>query len=157
MVSKEKAIAKVEKYISRLNNSSEIYVFKIPVYTNWVKKIKAFFLKKYWKLVKKIPLDYPEHYIKPDNWIESKAIQMVPKEFIEDLGVCWSIPYCTKLYYEQRNSRFGAIGGGPIYVDKENGKMYETGSAPIDWLDSFKKYKNGTKEDGFPKWKPFEI
>lgn len=76
-------------------------------------------------------------------------------DYVEDLGICWSIPYCASLYKETRHVRYGSIGGGPIYVDKEDGKMYQTGSNPIvNWPDSFKKIKNGTKTKKFPSWKP---
>ena len=100
-------------------------------------------------------MGYPEWYIEPDSFIESKVFEVIMFEYVEDLGICWSIPYCTEQYYETKEDRYGSIGGGPIFVDKEDGIMYHTGSSPIDWLESFTKHKKGTKhKNEFPSWKP---
>lgn len=159
MISKETAIILVEKYLAIQNSRPDIYVFKTPVYTGVIKKIQLFILENYWSKTKKdIDLDYPEWYVKPNKYFESKAIEIIMPEYVEDLGICWSIPYCSKQYYDTRESRYGSIGGGPIFVDKEDGLLYQTGSAPIHWLESFKKYKKGTKDrNEFPNWKPIII
>lgn len=158
MISKEAAIILVEKYLAIQNSRPDIYVFKTPIYTGFLKKVKLFFLANFWSKIKKnIDIDYPERYVRPDKFIESRAIEIIVFENIQDLGICWSIPYCTKQYYETGKDRYGAIGGGPIFVDKEDALMYQTGSAPIDWLDSFKEFKQGNKDRNiFPNWQPIK-
>ena len=46
----------------------------------------------------------------------------------------------TKQYYETGKDRYGVVSG-----------------APIDWLDSFKEFKQGNKDRNiFPNWQPIK-
>ncbi len=158
MVSKSNAILSVQKYLDKQNNRPYLHIFKIPVYKSLAKRIQLLIFKNYFKLKNGVKLDFPEWYIEPDSYVESKAHEIIVEEWSEDLGICWSIAYCTEQYYETKENRFGAIGGGPVFVDKETGIMYQTGSSPIDWLESFRKFKSGMKDENeFPSWKPIDL
>lgn len=156
MVTRTEALGLIEKYLAYENKQPDKYVFKNPVYTNWLKKIAAFALVKYWKWKKEDRDKIIEDYIEPDKWVSSPVHEIVVEEGLKDLGVCWSVYYCSKQFYETNNVKYGSIGGGPIFVDKESGVMYQTGSSPIDWLEDYKKHKRGVDVEEWPIWEPMD-
>jgi len=156
MITKAVAIKIVEKHLDKKNNKPDIHIFKIPIYKSFSKKIRLTALKFRAQFVKNIDIEDPEYYIEPDDWKNSKLKEIINHEYIEDYGICWSIPYTSKQFYETNKARFGSIGGGPIFVDKEDGLIYQTGSAPIDWLQNFKDYKSGKNIDEWPIWEPIK-
>jgi len=158
MISKSEAIIKVEKHLEKANSNPDRYEFEIPVYKSWLKKIKKYYQEYKWKKEGWEPnRRFIEWEVEPDYYEHSKVFLVVLKNYIKDLEVCWSVPYCAQLYKETLHVRYQGTGAGPIYVDKEDGKMYQTGSNPlVNWPESFKKFKNSTKTKKFPHWKPIE-
>lgn len=149
-------MALVQKYLDYRNSKANRHVYEDPVYLKWRKKVHAFCLKTYWKIINESTIRVIEDYVDPDAWVDSPPFDVIDLMYVRDLDVCWSIPYCTIQYYKTRNFKYGYIGGGPIYVDKEDGEMYQTGSARIDWLASFKDFKKGTRKKESPKWEPMD-
>lgn len=158
MITKKEAINKVEKYLIKRNSDPNGYVFKIPVYKSWIKKLKKYYHEYKWKRKgiepNRILIEFE---VEPDFYKKYKLIEIILINHIKDLGICWSIPYCADLQKKTPHIRYASTGGGPIYVDKEDGKMYQTGSNPmVNWPNSFRAFKNGTKTEKFPNWKPIK-
>lgn len=75
--------------------------------------------------------------IKPDDEMHLFVDRM------KEHDSCWEIPNYPKAYLG--NTSVILAGSGPYLVDKENGKIYLTGSAPIDWVEDFEKMRTGQK------------
>lgn len=70
-------------------------------------------------------------YKNADSYFPSQSIK-TRKNQIRENQYCWII----------REDR-GSIGKGPYFIDKQNGKIYATGSAPLGWETDFINFKEG--------------
>lgn len=152
-MTKNEAISLVEIHLEKQNEKNKRSNITIPVYKKWHKLIRLFLLNKFSNRFKKFDPEFPEHSIAPDHIIEESPYEVVYKKYIEDREIFWKIPYITVQYLQTKNSRYCGIGGGPIFVDKETRKIYQTGSSPINWEESFLKFKRGINED-YLAWRP---
>ena len=67
---------------------------------------------------------------------------------VKEHKFCWEIPHTSEEYHKSKNPLLMPVGAGAYLVDKKNGKIYLTGSAPIDWIKDFELMKAGQK----PEW-----
>jgi len=63
---------------------------------------------------------------------------------INENKYCWVISECNEKERDEKMMS-GTIGGGPYFIDKEDGRIYGTGSAPLNWMGNFINYKEGKK------------
>ncbi|MGB1295730.1 MAG: hypothetical protein ACPG6V_09635 [Flavobacteriales bacterium] len=74
------------------------------------------------------------------------------EELITEYEYCWLIPHTNIEYHKSGDLIDLKLGTGPFIIDKTNGSIYLTGSAPNDWVKDFECFKQN-KESEF-RWKP---
>lgn len=83
--------------------------------------------------------DYLHHEFAVDpihNYSKRKA--NLPS--IRENDFCWLILDCKEEDVNKIEIE-GTIGGGPYFIDKTNGNIYSTGSAPLNWEQDFINFK----------------
>lgn len=92
---------------------------------------------------KEFAFDIVQEYLNTRRLIESARayVYRLQYDLMEGYEYCWYIPYKIDVL---DGSEMHFAGGGPYLVDKENGKIYSTGSAPVDWIKEFELMKFGS-------------
>lgn len=98
-------------------------------------------------MTKEEALEILNNYLENQKKIDSSDEHHLYLEEIKEHNFCWEIPHTSKEYFDYQDIRLMPVGAGPFLIDKENGKIYETGSAPINWVKDFELMKLGKQSD----------